>query len=296
MKNRILLLGAAGQLGVELGKSLTDGSDFVALSRREADLTDEGGLREAIRRIAPRFIVNAAAYTAVDRAESEPELARAVNARAPAVLAQEARELDAWLLHFSTDYVFDGSGTAPWRETDAPNPLNIYGRSKLEGEQAIAAAGCRHLIFRTSWVYAGHGSNFLRTMLRLGSERPLLKVVDDQTGAPTSAPELARAVRQVLTRLQTEDSASPEPGIYHMTCAGSTTWFGFATAIFAGGLANPPVPKLIPISSEEYPTPAVRPRNSILDCTKLEREFGLQLAHWKDALSEVIESMRADAG
>jgi dTDP-4-dehydrorhamnose reductase len=214
-----------------------------------------------------------------------------VNAEAPAAMAEAAQRLNAWLLHFSTDYVFDGSGTEPWTEGDPPNPLNTYGRSKLAGEQAIAATGCKHLIFRTSWVYASHGANFLRTMLRLGAERPALRIVDDQIGAPTSANELARASVQILERLQNSVNPPLESGLYHMTCSGSTSWFGFASAIFKRVEAHSKVPSLSPIKSEEYPTPAARPRNSRLNCSKLERATGIRLANWQDALDEVMKDL-----
>lgn len=295
MTNRVLILGSTGQLGVELLKARSPEMDLVALSRRDVDIADEGALRAAIRSAEPRFIVNAAAYTAVDRAESEPELAFAVNAQAPRTMAEEALRLNASLLHFSTDYVFDGSGNTPWKESDPPHPLNVYGRTKLEGEQAVEAAGCRHLIFRTSWVYAAHGNNFLRTMLRLGAQRPRINIVDDQFGAPTSAGELARAVWSVLDRLQDTNSPVPEPGVYHMTCAGSTSWFGFAKSIFAAVADRSPVPTLVPIPSAQYPTPAARPHNSVLNCDKLERVFGLRLATWEDALANVIEELQADS-
>jgi dTDP-4-dehydrorhamnose reductase len=288
---RILLLGSAGQVGVELQRALPKETDMLALGHRDLDLADEGSLRSIIRKTHPRFIVNAAAYTAVDRAESEPDLARAVNAIAPQIIAEEARSQDAWLLHFSTDYVFDGSGDTPWKELDAPHPLNVYGKTKLEGEQGIASAGCRHLIFRTSWVYASHGSNFLRTMLRLARQRQRLTIVDDQRGAPTSAKELARAALAILGKLQNTMSAPPEPGVYHMTCSGSTTWFGFAKEIFTALGAKVRAPELIPISTEEYPTPAARPRNSILNCDKLESAAGTRLAPWQNALTEVIAEL-----
>jgi dTDP-4-dehydrorhamnose reductase len=295
MKDRILLFGSAGQLGVELVRELSPLVDLVALSRREADLADGDAVRTAIQRVRPGIIVNAAAYTAVDRAESEPGLAHAVNAAAPAAMAEEACRLDAWMLHFSTDYVFDGSKTGAWTETDTPNPLNTYGRTKLEGEQAIAATGCRRLIFRTSWVYAAHGANFLRTMLRLGAERPRLTIVDDQIGAPTSAGELARAVASVLARLRDENLAPPAPGVYHMTCGGSTSWFGFAQAIFAGVAGRQTIPELVPIPSEQYPTPARRPRNSVLDCSKLERTMGIRLSPWEHALQRVLKELEESA-
>jgi len=288
---RMLIFGSTGQLGVELLKALPPDSDVLALSRHDADLADEQSLRAVIRSARPRFIVNCAAYTAVDRAESEPELARAINAVAPQVMAEEAHDLDAWLFHFSTDYVFDGSGAAPWKESDLPKPLNVYGRTKLEGERAIAEVGCRHLIFRTSWVYAAHGNNFLRTMLRLGRERSRLTIVDDQIGAPTSAAELAKATHIILNLLQDPDGAPIESGIYHMTCAGSTSWFGFAEAIFSSVGITRATPSLVPIRSEEYSTPAVRPRNSILNCDKLERATGVRLPAWQDALARVIEEI-----
>jgi len=290
MKTRVLVLGSTGQLGVELLKLLPPDFDLCALSRRDVDLTDGAALRAAVERVQPRFIVNAAAYTAVDRAESEPDLAYAVNAEAPRILAQEARRIDARLIHFSTDYVFDGSGNAPWKETDAPRPLSVYGRSKLAGEEAIAAADCEYLIFRTSWVYAAHGSNFMRTMLRLAGERPRLSIVNDQVGAPTSAGQLARGVRHVLRRLR--NGAALDSGVYHMTCAGATSWFGFAQAIFASYADKIAVPELTPISTEQYPTPAARPHNSVLDCGKLEQTMGLRLPRWEDALARVVEEMR----
>ncbi len=292
----ILLLGSAGQLGVELRKALDKEAELLALSRPDVDLADEDALRSVIRKTRPRFIVNAAAYTAVDRAESEPELAHAVNGVAPSIIAEEALELNAWLLHFSTDYVFDGSGSMPWKESDAPGPLNVYGRTKLEGEQGIASAGCSHLILRTGWVYASHGSNFLRTMLRLGRERERLSIVDDQIGAPTSAKALARATRAILGRLQDAQETPMEAGIYHMACAGSATWFGFAREIFASFPAKIPIPELVPIATEEYPTPARRPRNSVLNCDKLELATGIRLAPWQDALAEIVDEIQGGAG
>lgn len=286
----ILLLGSSGQLGVELQRLLPE-TDLHALSRRDVDLTDGHAIRSVIRRIRPGVIVNAAAYTAVDRAESEPELARAVNAIAPAIMAEEARSLDAWLLHFSTDYVFDGSSARPWIESDTPNPLNVYGRTKLEGERGIASTGCRHLIFRTSWVYASHGANFLRTILRLAGERDKLTIVDDQTGAPTSATQLARATAPILKELSDQSRPPLKSGIYHMTCSGSTTWFGFAQAIIASSRSGGRTPEVIPISTEQYPTPARRPRNSTLNCDKLERTMGIRLAPWQSALDEVMAEL-----
>jgi dTDP-4-dehydrorhamnose reductase len=292
MRPRILVLGSSGQLGRELSKALPPVAEVTALSRHDVDLTNENELRSAVRTARPHFIVNAAAYTAVDRAESEPELAQAVNARAPGILAEEAHRGNAWLFHFSTDYVFDGSGHMPWKETDTPHPLNVYGRTKLEGEQAVAAVGGRHVILRTSWVYAAHGSNFLRTMLRLSRERTKLNIVDDQIGAPTSAGELARGVRFIVERLQELPDSPPDSGIYHMTCGGFTSWFGFAKAIFASFADDVPAPELVPIPSEQYPTPAVRPRNSVLNGDKLQTALGLRLDSWESALARVVDQVR----
>ena len=293
MKPRILVVGSSGQLGIELVKALSAQSDLATLSRREADLTNTVALRSAVRGLKPQIIVNAAAYTAVDRAEAEPELAHAVNAVAPQALAEEAVGLNAWLIHFSTDYVFDGSGTAPWKETDPPNPLSVYGRTKLEGERALAATGCRHLIFRTSWVYSAHSNNFLRTMVRLAAQRPRLSIVDDQVGAPTSAGALASAIQGVLARIEQQAAQEPESGVYHMTCGGSTSWFGFAEAIFKRLADTVPTPELVPIPSEQYPTPAARPRNSVLDGEKLQRLLGVRLPAWEVALDQVVTELRA---
>lgn len=293
MKPRILIFGSSGQLAVELAKVLGGQPGVLILSRHQADLSNPGSVRSAIREAKPQLILNAAAYTAVDRAETERDLAFAVNATAPQAMAEEALRLNAWLLHFSTDYVFDGAGTTPWKETDTPGPLNVYGRSKLEGERLIAQTGCRHFIFRTSWVYAAHGNNFLRTMLRLAGQRPSLSVVDDQMGAPTSAREIARAVQSVLRHLENPSQTPPAPGIYHMTCGGSTSWFGFARGIFSRREGKWPVPELIPISTEQYPTPAKRPLYSVLDCAKLDREMGIRLSPWETSINEVMEEIQA---
>jgi dTDP-4-dehydrorhamnose reductase len=287
MKPRILLLGSAGQLGVELGKALPAIADVTALSRQQVDVTDEQALRNAVRAARPDIIVNTAAYTAVDKAGTERELVFAVNRKAPQILAEEALRLNAWLIHFSTDYVFDGSGHTPWKETDVTNPLNVYGHSKLAGELAVAATGCHHLIFRTSWVYASHGQNFLRTMLRMGAERKRLTIVDDQIGAPTSARELARGVLHVLGSGLKD---APESGIYHMSCGGETSWFGFAQSIFRHIAGK--APELIPIATAQYPTPAVRPRYSVLNGDKLAEKFLLRLEPWQDALARVMEEFK----
>ncbi len=289
---RILIVGAAGQVGVELQRSFAGTGEIVCRDRQGLDLTVEHQVRDAVRNMAPDIILNAAAYTAVDRAESEPELAMAVNAHAPRVLAEEASRRNALLVHYSTDYVFDGSKQGAWVETDRPNPLNVYGASKLAGEEAIRQTGGKYLIFRTSWVYGPHGKNFLLTMLRLGRERDRLNIVDDQVGAPTTSIELANATRNIVDGVTgnqfgpTDDWA----GIYHMTCAGSTTWYGFAQAIFkrAQGMLDGRKPEVSPIASKDYPTPAKRPHNSVLTCAKLCAIFSAQLAPWETALDHVL--------
>lgn len=290
---RILIVGANGQVGRELQRSFAGAGELLCCTRKDVDLAREESIRETIRNAAPDLILNAAAYTAVDRAESEPELAMAINAHAPRVLAEEAARRNTLLVHYSTDYVFDGTKQEPWVETDQTNPLNVYGASKLAGEQAIEEVGGKYLIFRTSWVYGPHGHNFLLTMLRLAREREQLDIVDDQIGAPTSSIEIANATRLVTDRLQSpgfQDSGS-WAGIYHMTCAGETSWFGFARQILAK-IANPleaKQPKLVPISTESYPTPAKRPRNSVLSNQKLSNSFGLSLADWQGALEAAIQ-------
>jgi dTDP-4-dehydrorhamnose reductase len=292
---RVLLLGAGGQLGMELRRRLSLDADLTALTRSELDFTDANAIRMAIRRSSPEMVVNAAAYTAVDKAESEPELARLVNAVAPGVIAEEMRKTGGWLIHYSTDYVFDGSGTEPWLETDATGALSVYGQTKLDGERAIAASGCRHVVLRTSWVYAAEGRNFLHTMLRLGREREQLSIVDDQIGAPTSAEALAEATLAVMRQLERSGDARDAVGVYHLTCAGATSWCGFARAIFAGFAVRQKAPKVIPIPTEAYPTPARRPRNSRLCCDKFIGQFGYRMPDWQDGLREVTNTLLAKA-
>jgi dTDP-4-dehydrorhamnose reductase len=284
-----LLTGANGQVGWELRRTLSCLGEVVALDSRAMNLADAAAVRQKVRDIAPSIIVNPAAYTAVDKAESEPERARAVNAVAPGILAEEAGRLDALLVHYSTDYVFNGSGAVldsgearPWREDDACDPLNVYGATKLAGECAIQATGCRHLIFRTSWVYGARGSNFLLTMRRLMRERPELKIVADQIGAPTWCRDLAEATAQVLSQIVAPVSGFDQWGVYHMTNAGETSWHGFAEAIQALGDASA---NLLPIPSRDYPTPARRPLNSRLNNDRLEQAFGLRLQDWRAALA-----------
>ncbi|MGA9164395.1 MAG: dTDP-4-dehydrorhamnose reductase [Thiobacillus sp.] len=288
---RILLTGANGQVGWELRRTLSCLGEVVALDSKAMNLADAAVVRQKVREIAPAIIVNPAAYTAVDKAETEVELVRAVNAIAPGILAEEARSLDALLVHYSTDYVFNGSGTTPWREDDACGPLNVYGATKLEGEHAIQASGCRHLIFRTSWVYGARGSNFLLTMRRLMRERPELKIVADQIGAPTWCRDLAEATALVLSQLSNADQTVPW-GVYHMTNAGETSWHGFAEAIQAlDEFDETCAPAhLLPIPSSDYPTPAQRPLNSRLNNDRLEQAFGLRLQDWRTALALCMEA------
>jgi len=292
--HRILLTGANGQVGWELRRTLSCLGEVIALDSRAMNLADADAVRRTVRDIAPHTIVNPAAYTAVDKAESEPELARAVNAVAPGILAEEAERLGALLVHYSTDYVFNGSGDRRWREDDTCDPLNVYGATKLEGERAIQATDCRHLIFRTSWVYGARGSNFLLTMRRLMRERPELKIVADQVGAPTWCRDLAEATALVLSQFVSPASGfDPEPwGVYHMTNAGETSWHGFAEAIQAlDDFDETCAPThLLPIPSSEYPTPARRPLNSRLDNDKLEAAFGIRLQDWRSALALCLEA------
>jgi dTDP-4-dehydrorhamnose reductase len=290
---KILVTGANGQVGWALRHALASLGDVIALDRSELDLAQPEALRDQVRAIAPDAIVNAAAYTAVDRAESEPEFARAVNAIAPGVLAEEAQRLDAVLVHYSTDYVFDGTKPGPYVESDPTNPLNVYGRTKLEGERAIGASGCRHFTLRTSWVYGTRGSNFLLTMLRLANERRnSLRIVDDQIGAPTWCREIATATAALLAR--PELAGRGADGLYHLTASGATSWFGFAQAIFASpemarlGLM-PPALEAIPSSA--YPTPARRPANSRLDCGRLAERAGIRLATWDEALGRCMAEL-----
>jgi dTDP-4-dehydrorhamnose reductase len=284
---KILLTGMNGQVGWELQRTLACLGEVVAVDSKALDLSDPAAIRRVVREVAPRVIVNPAAHTAVDRAESEADLAHAVNATAPGILAEEAEQLGALLLHYSTDYVFAGSGETPWREDDASGPLNVYGASKLAGEQAIRAACRRHLIFRTSWVYGARGANFLLTMRRLMRERPELKIVADQIGAPTWSRMLAEATALILSQQfsPARGADRPEPwGVYHMTNAGETSWHGFAQAIQEIDGAQSSA-RLLPIPSSDYPTPAKRPLNSRLNNDKLARVFGVRLPDWRTALT-----------
>jgi dTDP-4-dehydrorhamnose reductase len=291
---RVLLLGKNGQVGWELQRSLAPLSELIALDRHSTglcgDLSDLAGLADTVRQLRPDVIVNAAAHTAVDKAESEPDLARTLNALAPGVLAHEASRLNALLVHYSTDYVFDGSGESQWAEGDTPAPLNIYGQTKLEGERAIQSACANHLIFRTSWVYAARGGNFAKTMLRLAQERERLTVIDDQFGAPTGADLLAdvtaHAIRQVLLR-------PADAGLYHLVAGGETSWNGYAKYVLAQAEHAQAAIKIIakevaPVPTSAFPTPAARPLNSRLDTAKLQTTFGLRLPHWQHGVARML--------
>jgi dTDP-4-dehydrorhamnose reductase len=284
---RVLLLGRSGQVGGELLRLLPS-QGLAAPERAQADLARPESLREAVRAAQPRVIVNAAAYTAVDAAERDEDAARLANGVAPGVLAEEATRLGALLIHYSTDYVFDGTKVAPYVEDDATAPVSAYGRTKLEGERAVRAAGGRHLILRTSWVYAPSGKNFLRTMLRLAGERDELRVVADQVGAPTSARALAVATARLIELCA--DRGDGPRGTYHMTCAGQTSWHGFASRIVARGaeLGLCRAVPVRPIATADYPTPARRPAYSVLDNGRLRADFGVALPPWEAALEECL--------
>lgn len=293
MKPRILLVGPSGQVGTELQRSFAGFGELILCNRAQLNLTSEGSVRSVIERAEPDLILNAAAYTAVDKAESEPELAYAVNAHAPQVLAHEAARRNALFVHYSTDYVFDGTKSSPWTEENATHPLNVYGASKLAGEEAIRREGGRYLIFRTSWVYGPHGKNFLFTMLRLGRERERLSIVDDQRGAPTTSIAIADATRTIVEGVLAGRFGEPRKwaGLYHMTCGGVVSWCGFAQAIFAlaGKQLDGRLPQVVPIPTAEYPTTARRPLNSVLSCEKLARTFGVRLPAWEAALGRVFD-------
>lgn len=285
---KILICGRHGQVALALQEALRGLGDVQRLGRDGFDMARPGQLRAVLRQMAPDLIINAAAYTAVDQAESETQLAHAINAEAPRILAEEAARLGAPLIHYSTDYVFDGSKPAPYSEDDAPNPLSVYGRSKLAGEQAITAVAGEHLILRTSWVYSLHGRNFLLTMQRLLQERPQLKVVNDQIGAPTWAGTLAASTRALIERWRNGQAGAW--GTYHLTAQGETSWFGFAQAIADQLKAQGrPCAELLPIPSSEYPTPARRPLNSRLDCSRLAREWHVSQPRWHDALIDCLK-------
>ena len=282
---KILMLGKTGQVGGALTPLLRQlaGSSadeaVVTLGRADVDLSDAAALAQAVQRVQPSLIVNAAAHTAVDRAETEPDIAFAINAMAPGVLAQQAAKLNALLVHYSTDYVFDGSQCTPYRESDPTHPLGVYGESKLAGEQAVQDSGCRHLLLRTSWVYDSTGRNFLTTMLRLAKQHGKLRVVGDQHGSPTSAAMIAEASLQLIRSMLNQPAM--QGGLYHLTAQGQTTWHGFAQAIMHKAGLDIPIEA---ITTADYPTPAKRPAYSVLDSSKLQREFNYRLPDWQQAL------------
>ena len=284
---KILISGKTGQVALELQKHLSGLGELIVLGRNDLDLSKPEQIRAQVRAHRPDLIINAAAHTAVDLAESEPELAFAINGVAPGVFAEEAAALGIPLIHYSTDYVFDGNKPAPYTEDDTPNPLGVYGKSKLAGERAIAATGAEHLILRTSWVYSTHGKNFLLTMQRLLQERPELRVVADQIGAPTWAGTIARSTRLLIERWQAAEAGAW--GVYHLTAQGETSWFGFTQAIAEHLSAQgKPCATLEPIPASAYPTPAARPQNSRLDCSRLEREWQVAQPTWQNALRECL--------
>ncbi len=294
---KILLFGEGGQVGWELQRSLAPLGELVALDADSqqpcGDFTRLDDIAQTVRAIAPDVIVNAAAYTAVDKAESEPELVRTINALAPGVLAREARKLGSWLIHYSTDYVFDGSGSKPWLETDPTGPLSVYGSTKLAGEEAIRAAGCQHLIFRTSWVYAARGGNFARTMLRLAQERERLTVIDNQIGAPTGADLLADVTAHAIRTARHRPELS---GLYHLAAAGETSWHGYACFVLdrarqAGIELKAAEENVIPVPTSAFPLPTRRPLNSRLDTGKLQTTFDLHLPLWQTGVARMLDEI-----
>lgn len=310
MYKKILVTGINGQVGHALMLALANDTalahSVVGLDRSQLNLANEDDIRTVIQALKPDLIINPAAYTAVDKAETEPELAYAINATAPRVLAEEAAKIGARLIHFSTDYVYSGTKSGAYSEQDATEPLSVYGKSKLAGEDAIRRVGLPQLIFRTSWVYGAYGKNFLKTILRLAAEREQLRIVADQFGAPTTSTSIAQAIIGVVQHWHRDGAASNQSGIYHLVNAGQTTWHGFATAIIedytrlqqrygssaAGAILKATAENIEAISTAEFPTPAVRPANSSLDCTKLARDFSVELPHWREALMHELQGLQ----
>ena len=299
---KIMLTGKNGQLGWELQCALTRLGEVVALGRTELDLAEPDSIRKAIRAVRPDVIVNAAAYTAVDKAEEEPDVAMAINGVGPGVLAEEAKRVGAALVHYSTDYVFDGDKSSPYTEDDVPNPLNVYGRTKLAGEGAIEAVGVPQLILRTSWIYGARGRNFLLTILRLAREQPQLRVVADQVGTPNWSRTVAEATGQILVQCYspggTRGGLAKKNSIYHLSGSVHTSWYGLARAILAKAFVRSGhrAPELIPIGSAEYPTPAKRPKNSALANAKIIDAFGLTMPHWDDEVRRCVREVFRASG
>lgn len=289
----LVLLGCNGQVGWELQRSLAPLGHLICLDRQQADLSQPHKLAATLDALQPSVIINAAAYTAVDKAESDTDLAYTINAEAPAILAAIAKHQHAWLVHYSTDYVFDGSGNTPWQETSIPAPLNHYGRSKLAGEQAIQASGCQYLLFRTSWVYAARGQNFVKTMLRLAQQREQLSVVADQWGTPTGAELIADVSALALSQAMKQPELA---GLYHLSASGFTNWYDFARLVISyaeryGVSLKSSASAIQGIASSAYPTPAQRPLNSRLDCQRLIDSFGLSLPDWQPGVERVLQEI-----
>lgn len=293
---KILLTGKNGQLGFELQRSLAPLGEVYAVGAQECDLADLDAIRSLVRSVQPDLIVNPAAYTAVDRAESEAELATAVNTEAPRVLGEEASKMGAWVIHYSTDYVFDGTGSGAYVETDTTNPQSVYGRTKRDGELALQASCPQHLIFRTSWVVGAHGANFAKTILRLAAERDSLNIIDDQYGAPTSAALLADITAQVVGRVQREGLPGFPFGLYHLVAGGETTWYDYARFVINQAAAAVKTMKVTlnnihPITTDDYPLPAKRPANSRLDTSLIRNTFNLELPDWQHGVNHVLQQI-----
>ena len=290
---KILLTGKTGQIGEELNNIIGDLGNLITVDKEQLDLSKPNSIEPVILNIKPDIIINPAAYTAVDKAEKEPDLAMTVNAIAPGLLAKAARKVGAGLIHYSTDYVFDGCSEIPYKEEDPPNPLNVYGKTKLAGEKSVAEAGAPFLIIRTGWVYSLHGKNFLRTIKKLAEEKDIIQVIDDQIGAPTWARSVALKTHQILKQclnkkwLETKDPSLS--GIFHLTCQGKTSWHGFARKVLNMSSTSQNI-KLIAIPTSDYPTPATRPSNSLLNNEKIQKVFGLDMPHWEDALKDCMDS------
>lgn len=293
---KLLLTGKNGQVGFELQRALAPLGEVVAVDHQDCDLSNPDAIRQLVANVKPQVIINPAAYTAVDKAETEPELAQAINGKAPGIFGQEAARLGALVIHYSTDYVFDGTKLGAYEEGDAPNPQSVYGQTKFAGERALQASGADALIFRTSWVFGAHGANFAKTMLRMAAERDSLKIVADQFGAPTSAALLADVTAQVLAQYKHQGRAGFPFGLYHLVASGSTSWHAYAQAVLRAALAAGQPLKLnlddvLPIATADYPLPAPRPANSRLDTRRLRETFGLELPGWEFGLNHVLQQI-----